>query len=86
MTYIREKYPELLPLYEETYQHNSRLYWESLDTRLREYAKQNGLGYVRNDDTMQLPFDAPPVIVNYFYHEEVRKSSQKKPNEERKHA
>lgn len=86
MAYIRDKYPSLLPLYEETYQHNSRLYWESLDSRLREYAKQNGLGYVRNDDTMQLPFDAPPVIVNYFYHEEVRKSSQKKPNKERNHA
>ena len=86
MAYIRDKYPSLLHLYEETYQHNSRLYWESLDTRLREYAKQNGLGYVQNDDTMQLPFDAPTVIVNYFYHEEVRKSSQKKPNEERKHA
>lgn len=79
MAYIRDKYPSLLPLYEETYQHNSRLYWESLDTRLREYAKQNGFGYVRNDDTMQLPFDAPPVMVNYFYHEEVRKSAGKKP-------
>ena len=26
---------------------------------------------------MQRPFDAPPVIVNFFYHEEVRKSAKK---------
>lgn len=78
MDYIRKKHPKLLPLYQEIYQCGSRLYWEALDTGLRSYAKENGLGYVRNDDTMQLPFDAPPVMVNYFYHEEVRKSAKKK--------
>ncbi len=76
MDYIRKKHPDLLPLYQEIYQHKSRLYWEGLDAELREYAKQNGLGYVRDDDTMELPFDAPPVMVNYFYHEEVRKSAK----------
>ena len=75
--YIQKKHPGLLPLYEEIYQHGSRLYWETLDARLREYSNQNGLDYVRDDDTMQLPFNAPPVIVNFFYHEEVRKSAKK---------
>lgn len=75
--YIQKKHPGLLPLYEEIYQHGSRLYWETLDARLREYSNQNGFDYVRDDDTMQLPFNAPPVIVNFFYHEEVRKSAKK---------
>ena len=75
MGYIREKRPELLPLYEDIFLHGSRAYWEELDRRLRDYAAGSGLLYVRNDDTMSLPFDAPPVMVNYFYHEEVRKGT-----------
>ena len=73
LDYVQRKRPALAPLYKEIYSHGSRLYWEMLDGQLREYAQQNGLAYVRNDDTMQRPFDAPPVLVNYFYHEEVRK-------------
>lgn len=77
LDYIREKYPDLLPLYKEIYIHGSRLYWETLDMRLKEYAKESALKYVRDDDSIKNPFDAPPVIVNYFYHEEVKKSAKK---------
>lgn len=77
MDYIREKHPNLLPLYQEIYNKNDRRYWKVLDARLRDYAKQSGLVYVRDDDTMKLPFDAPAIMVNYFYHEEVRKSAKK---------
>lgn len=77
MDYIREKHPDLLPLYYKIYNKNERRYWEALDARLRDFAKQNGLVYVRDDDTMKLPFDAPAIMVNYFYHEEVRKSAKK---------
>ena len=74
MDYISEKHPELLPLYEDIYLHGSRSYWECLDEELRSYAKNKGLEYVRNDDTMNRSFDTPPVIVNYFYHEEIRRT------------
>ena len=77
LDYIRGKYPDLLPLYKEIYIHGSRLYWEALDMRLKEYAKESALKYVRDDDSIKNPFDAPPVIVNYFYHEEVKKSAKK---------
>lgn len=76
MRYIREKHPELTPLYEEIYTHGGRLYWEMLDAEMRAYAERVNLPYVRNDDSMQRPFEAPPVIVNFFYHEEIRKSSR----------
>lgn len=83
MDYIREKHPQLIPLYEEIYSRGSRLYWEALDARMCDYAQPNGLDYRRDDDSMKNPFDAPPVIVNFFYHEEIKKSA-KKENEYRK--
>lgn len=77
MDYIKEKHSNLLPLYDEIYNKSSRLYWEMLDSKLRDYAKNNNLEYIRDDDSMNNPFDEPPVIVNYFYHEEVKKSAKK---------
>lgn len=77
MGYIKEKHPDLSSLYEEIYQHGSRLYWEALDCDIRSYAEENGLEYVRDDDSMKNPFEAPPVLVNFFYHEEIKKSAKK---------
>ncbi|MDD3336430.1 MAG: radical SAM mobile pair protein B [Eubacteriales bacterium] len=77
MDYIREKRPDLLPLYQEIYCGGSRLYWETLDAELRTLAQRLGLPYVRDDDSMNAPFDAPPTVVNYFYHSEIKKSAKK---------
>lgn len=77
MDYIKEKYPALLPLYQDIYNRNDRSYWEMLDAELKEYASEIGLDYVTNDDSMSRPFGAPPVIVNYFYHSEIKKSARK---------
>ena len=74
--YINSKYPELMPLYEDIYNHGSRRYWIDLDSDLRAFALEIGLDYVRNDDSMKRPFDAPPIIVNYFYHEEIKKNAR----------
>ena len=77
LAYIQEKYPLLLPLYQEIYQAGDRSYWQALDERLRAFAAQNGLDYAVNDDSIRRPFAAPPVVVNYFYHEQIRKSTGK---------
>ena len=77
LDYIKEKYPALLPLYQAIYNRKDRSCWEALDTELKEYAASIGLDYVTNDDSMSRPFDAPPVIVNYFYHSEIKKSARK---------
>ena len=76
--YIRRRYPDLVPLYEEIYQRGSREYWESLDARIRSYCEDVGLEYVRDSDGMERPFEAPPVVVNFFYHEEIKKSAKRK--------
>lgn len=77
LDYIRERHPKLLPLYQEIYCRGNRAYWERLDAELRDYAAGTGLDYVTNDDSRKRPFDAPPVLVNYFYHEQIKKSARK---------
>ena len=77
LNYIEKKYPKLMPLYIEIYKYGSRLYWERLDNDLRSYAEKYNLEYARNDDSMQKPFDAPPTIVNFFYHEKIKKSAKR---------
>jgi radical SAM mobile pair protein B len=81
MDYIRENKPDLFPIYHDIYTKNIRSYWESLDTELKEYATKIGLDYVTNDDSISRPFDAPPVIVNFFYHSEIKKSARKNSGE-----
>lgn len=77
MNYIKEKYPQLLSLYSEIYNCGNRSYWKLLDENLKVYAYKMGLDYVTNDDSMKRPFSAPPVIVNFFYHEQIKKSVRK---------
>ena len=41
---------------------------------IREYAAREGMPYLRDDDQHRSPFGEPPVVCNYFYHEEIRGS------------
>ncbi len=69
--YIKENHPDLYDIYDEIYNMKSRAYWEALDREIGKFCKEQGLNYVRNDDTVQNKFEDPPVVVNYFYHEEI---------------
>lgn len=75
--YIAEKHPGLAPLYHDIYGKGDRCYWENLDREMHNFAEEKGLRYLRDDDSVEAPFDAPPLIVNYFYHEEIKKVSKK---------
>ena len=75
--YIRDRHSQLAPLCEGIYLRGDRGYWEALNTRLAEFARSRGLRYVRDDDSFEQPFDAPPTVVNFFYHEEVKKSAKR---------
>lgn len=74
MDYIQQNYPQHLPLYREIYQDKNRGYWMALDAELKDFAASLGLDYVTNDDSMSRAFDAPPIIVNFFYHEQIKKN------------
>lgn len=71
LSWIRENRPELEGLYREIYAEGDMSYWHGLDEAMRAYCDAEGLPYVRNDDTMSRDFDAPPAVVNYFFHGEI---------------
>ena len=73
LAYVKEKYPQLAPLYDEIYRRKDMRYWAQLNDTVAEYAARNGLEYVRNRDDLQRDFDAPPVVVNFFFHEQIKK-------------
>lgn len=77
LDYIKRHHPGLVPLYREIYQEGNRSYWEALDGEIRQLAEKRGLSYLRHDDSMHRPFTEPPVIVNYFYHEQIKRSAKK---------
>ena len=74
LQYVREKYPQLSPLYDAIYRHKDMRYWAELHGVVSDYAARNNLQYVRNRDDFSTDFDAPPVIVNFFFHEQIKKS------------
>lgn len=76
LKYISEKYPNLLPIYEEIYHKGNRQYWYKLDKEIRQFCKEENLLYLRNDDSIKRPFDESPIVVNYFFHEEVKKTAK----------
>ena len=76
MAYVSEKRPDLVPLYDRIYNRRDLGYWEELDSEMRRFTEEHGLDYVTNDDSMSRPFDTPPIVVNYFFHEKIRKSSR----------
>ncbi len=77
MQYIKDKRPKLVSLYEAIYNKKDRTYWSALDDNMRAFCQQQELLYVRDDDSIKRPFDAPPIVVNYFFHEEIIPSAKK---------
>lgn len=77
LAWIHEYRPELDKLYHEIYDKKDRSYWNNLDKQIREYTAQEKMTYLRDTDQHRSEFGQPPVVVNYFYHEEVRKSAKK---------
>ncbi len=78
LNYIAEKYPDLVSLYDAIYRRGDRTYWTELDTQMRRFCLKEGLPYVRDDDSIKRPFNDPPIVVNYFFHEEIIPSAKKK--------
>jgi DNA repair photolyase len=78
LNWVHEHHPELDCLYHEIYSQRDRSYWIELDNKIREYTAREGMLYVRDDDSERSAFGQPPVVANYFYHEEVKKSAKMK--------
>ena len=70
-----EKHPELLPLYQEIYDRHDRSYFEALEKKAEEMAKKYDCPFVDNEMPYGRVPQGHPVIVDYFYHEEIRGSN-----------
>ncbi len=81
LTWVHEHHQDLDGLYQEIYDKKSRSYWTALDQQMREYTAQEKMPYLRDNDRHRSAFGEPPVVVNYFYHEEVRKSAKRSSGE-----
>ena len=71
LEWVHTHHPELDGLYRDIYSHRDRTYWYELDEVMRQFTAKLGLPYLRNDDSITREFEAPPVVVNYFFHEEI---------------
>ena len=77
LDWVHAHHPELDGLYHDIYTKKSRAYWTDLDQKIREYTAREGMLYIRDDDRHRAPFGEPPVVCNYFYHEEITKSAKR---------
>ena len=74
LDYIHEKYPHLINLYQAIYQKGDRSYFRDLEQQAEQLAMENGCPFVDNELPYGRAEPGHPVIVDYFYHEEVRGS------------
>ena len=72
LDYIAGKYPDLVPLYDEIYNKHNRSYFEALEVKAEEMAKEYDCPFVDNEMPYGRVPQGHPVIVDYFYHEEIR--------------
>lgn len=84
LDYIKSKYPQLAPLYHAIYTEGDRSYFRELEERARRLAEENDCPFVDNELPYGRAKPGHPVIVDYFYHEEIRGSEntgRRKPKE-----
>ena len=61
-----------MPLYDEIYNKHNRSYFEALEVKAAEMAKKYDCPFVDNEMPYGRVPQGHPVIVDYFYHEEIR--------------
>lgn len=72
LSYIREKHPALYPLYDAIYNKGDKSYFHALEQQARRLANEHNCPFVDNELPYGRAETGHPVIVDYFYHEEVR--------------
>lgn len=77
MNYIAEKYPDRKSLYQQIYTKNDVTYWEILNRQVEEYATKNGLMYITDKEPFLRDPNGKPVIINYFYHSQIKQSAKR---------
>ena len=74
LDYIKEKHPQLLPLYDEIYNKKDRSYFKHLEQLSAQIARDNSCPFVDNELPYGRSEPGHPAIVDYFYHEQIKGS------------
>lgn len=70
--YIRAKYPDLYPLYDAIYNKGDKGFFRGLEQQAARLAQAHGCPFADNELPYGRAQKGHPVIVDYFYHEQVR--------------
>ncbi len=73
--YIESTRPELMPLYRQIYTKGDRSYFRDLERKAEDLAHELGCPFTNNWTPYGRAEPGHPVIVDYFYHEEVRNTN-----------
>ncbi|MCB7541663.1 radical SAM mobile pair protein B [Tyzzerella nexilis] len=74
LDYIQKCYPHLVTLYDEIYRKGDRSYFRALENQAAQMSQKYDSPFVDNELPYGRAEPGHPVIVDYFYHEEVRGS------------
>lgn len=66
LSYIRENYPKLYPLYDAIYFRGNISHWLLVDQDIYGFAKRNGMKYLEHEETWIA--DKNPIITNFFHY------------------
>ena len=85
LSYVKNRYPHLYPLYEDIYIRKDRSFFRELEDDIRSMAAACKCPFTDNILPAGRSEPGHPVIVNYFFHEEIRGSENtgKGPNKEK---
>ena|GEM_PF-3292419 len=72
LSYIEEEHPNLVPLYRQIYTKKDCSYFIDLEKKAEALAQELGCPFTNNWTPYGRAKRGHPVIVDYFYHEEVR--------------
>lgn len=75
LSYIEEERPDLVPLYRQIYTKKDRSYFIDLEKKAEALAQELGCPFTNNWTPYGRAEPGHPVIVDYFYHEEVRNTN-----------
>ena len=62
----------------QIYSKNDMTYWQALDKKVAEYAANNGFMYVIDEEPFLRNPTGKPIIINYFYHSQIKQSAKQK--------
>lgn len=74
LDYIRNRYPHLVRLYDDIYRKGDRSYFRALEEQAKQVVRQYDCPFADHELPYGRAEPAYPVIVDYFYHEEVHGS------------